>query len=103
MIYSTISDYNTYLRNCLVSSHFDPNLDDLLVRFSFVYESNAGFSIRQFKNNLNWFFIINGFKKLTNFGILLLISVYKADINYDTTWFTWVPPFIVQIALTNDT
>ena len=46
-----IPDSKNYFRNFLDSSISDPNLTALVVKVSFVYESNAGLTIRAFTNN----------------------------------------------------
>lgn len=49
-----------FLMNSSDNSHLLPNADDLSVRFSLVWESKAGFSMRAFTKIHMWFLIWNG-------------------------------------------
>mmetsp|Transcript_20139 Transcript_20139/g.60296 ORF Transcript_20139/g.60296 Transcript_20139/m.60296 type:complete len:231 (-) Transcript_20139:857-1549(-) len=96
---STTPLFNTDFMVFSERSQVEPNLDCFVVKVSFVCESNAGFSIKQFTKTNKWF--------LTWFGLismpprfLLLTTLRMASTSWSVTCATWVPPFVVQIEFT---
>ena len=57
---STMPHLVTAFMNLADSGAVEPKALDRVVSVSLVWESNAGFSMRQFTNNARWFFTWNG-------------------------------------------
>ena len=77
---STIPDWRIYLRNLSEIVHLDPNYEGFVVSVSFVWESNAGFSMLELTNIqsycLIWKFLILSFSFLYFFFTSLMILLH---------------------------
>mmetsp|Transcript_62238 Transcript_62238/g.185401 ORF Transcript_62238/g.185401 Transcript_62238/m.185401 type:complete len:213 (-) Transcript_62238:989-1627(-) len=92
-------DFRTLLMKASLMSHFDPNFCCFRVMVSLVWESKAGFSMRQLMKTKRWFFTWAGlismpprFFPFTTFKI--------ASTSCSVTCTTCVPPLIVLMELT---
>ena len=102
-IASTTPELMICLRNLSEITHFEPNWEGFVVNVSFVWESNAGFSMLELTNIQSycfiWKFLIFSFSFLCFFFTSAMILLQIRSV----TELTWVPPRIVQMELTKET